>query len=264
MPRATLNYLIDTGETPVTQTYGPGGRLRRRTGGKDDPREVDIVDGRGLATSLEREGFILADAPTRVVDFWDEDELRRVYYPETEALVRRMTGAQRAVVFDHTLRSGAAAEQEGKHAREPVQVVHNDYTEWSGPERLRVALPDEAEALLKRRFSIVQVWRPMQGPSLRDPLTLCDAQTLGDGDLIRAERRHLDRVGEIYQLAYNPAHRFVYFPRMVRDEAIVFVVYDSEKDGRARFTPHTSFADPTTPVDAPPRTSLELRLLALF
>lgn len=264
MVLARLNYLIDTGETPVTQTYGPGGRLRRRTGGLDDPREVEIANGRDRETSLEREGFVLAHAPTPMIDFWDEDELRRVYYPECCALVERLTGARRAVVFDHTLRSGATEDQEAKHAREPVQLVHNDYTEWSGPERLRVALPEEAETLLARRFSIVQVWRPMRGPVLRHPLALCDASTLAAGDLLRAERRHLDRVGEIYQVAYNPAHRFSYFPAMQRDEAIVFVVYDSEKDGRARFTVHTSFVDPSTPDDAPPRESLELRLLALY
>lgn len=264
MIEATLGYLIDTGETPVTQTYGPGGRLRRRSGGREDPRRVCIEDGRGVRLSLDQQGFVLADAPTQMVDFWDENELRRVYYPETEALVRQVAGASRAVVFDHTLRSGEAATQEGRHAREPVQVVHNDYTEWSGPERLRVALPNEAESLLQKRFAIVQVWRPMRGPVLANPLALCDASTLARDDLIRAERRHLDRVGEIYQVAFNPEHRWLYFPRMQRSEAIVFVVYDSDRARSARFTAHSSFTDPTTPPDAPARESLELRLLAFF
>ena len=52
--------------------------------------------------------------------------------------------------------------------------------------------------------------------------------------------------------------------RMRRDEALVFKVYDSEKDGRARFTPHTSFDDPATPGGAPPRQSIEARALAFF
>jgi hypothetical protein len=51
---------------------------------------------------------------------------------------------------------------------------------------------------------------------------------------------------------------------MRRDEALVFKVYDSETDGRARFTPHTSFDDPTTPPGAPPRQSIEARALAFF
>jgi hypothetical protein len=37
--------------------------------------------------------------------------------------------------------------------------------------------------------------------------------------------------------------------------------YDSATDGRARFGPHTAFIDPTTPPDAAPRESIELRAL---
>ena len=37
--------------------------------------------------------------------------------------------------------------------------------------------------------------------------------------------------------------------------------FDSNTDGRARFAPHTAFVDPTTPPDAPPRESIELRTL---
>jgi hypothetical protein len=63
---------------------------------------------------------------------------------------------------------------------------------------------------------------------------------------------------------YNPAHAWVWFPRLRRDEAIVFKVYDSARDGRARFTPHSSFVDPGTPAGAPPRQSIEVRALAFF
>ena len=37
-----------------------------------------------------------------------------------------------------------------------------------------------------------------------------------------------------------------------------------EKDGRARWTAHTAFDDPTTPPDARPRESIEIRTLAFF
>ena len=264
MVEAELRYLVDTGDTPVTQTTGPGGRLRVRTGGRDDPRRVAIEDARGRQTSIDVEGYTLVEAETAVEDFWSVDQVTGIYYSEVEALVRRVTGASRVVIFDHTLRSGDPARQEQAHAREPVEVVHNDYTDWSGPQRLRDVLPEEADALLQRRFAIVQVWRPMRGPVLAHPLALCDARSLAGEDLIKAERRHLDRVGEIYQVAYNPAHRWAYFPAMRRHEAIIFKVFDSDRSGRARFTAHTSFVDPTTPADAPPRESLELRTLALF
>ena len=99
---------------------------------------------------------------------------------------------------------------------------------------------------------------------LSNPLAIADARSLEMKDLIAAERRYPDRVGETYQIAYNPEHEWYYFPMMLRDEAIVFKVYDSKKDGRARFTAHTAFVDPTTPADAPPRQSIEIRTLAFF
>ncbi len=51
---------------------------------------------------------------------------------------------------------------------------------------------------------------------------------------------------------------------MRRDEALVFKVYDSMKDGRARWTAHSAFDDPTAPPNARPRESIEIRTLAFF
>ena len=172
--------------------------------------------------------------------------------------------ASRVVIFDHTLRSGEEAEREAKLIREPVLSAHNDYTEWSGPNRVREFLPDEAEELLKRRFAIIQVWRAINRPIQSNPLALADAKSVALDDLLVAERRYPHRVGQTYRLKYNPDHRWFYFPEMRRDEALVFKVYDSAKDGRARFTPHTSFNDPRSPAGAPPRQSIEVRAFAFF
>ncbi|MBW2463365.1 MAG: hypothetical protein JRH11_17070 [Deltaproteobacteria bacterium] len=143
-------------------------------------------------------------------------------------------------------------------------MAHNDYTHWSGPNRLRLALPDEADALSSRRFAIVQVWRATHDPIDRDPLAVCDAQSVEARHLLAAERRHEDRVGEIYQRLHHPDQKWFFFPQMRRDEALVFKVYDSMTDGRARFTPHGSFRDPATANGAPPRRSIEARALVLF
>jgi len=187
-----------------------------------------------------------------------------MYYPEIEQLIRRESGASRVVIFDHALRSGDQAEREEKLIRNPVLQAHNDYTEWSGPNRLREILPDEAEHLLTRRFAIIQVWRGINRPIQSSPLALADAQSVAPDDLMVAERRYPHRVGQTYRLKYNPNHRWIYFPEMRPDEAIVFKVYDSEKDGRARFTAHTSFNDPASPAGAPPRQSIEMRAFAFF
>lgn len=262
---APINYALDTGEKMVNETFGPS-NIRRRTTGAYERRVVRIRNARPLRSELDldRNGFVLVDHPTRVQDFFDAAELERVYYPEAIELVKQVSGASRAVLFDHTLRSGDEDEREARLVREPVLSAHNDYTEWSGPQRVRDLLPDEAESLLARRFAIIQIWRSIAHPIVRNPLAIADARSVDPTDLYVSERRYPDRVGQTYRLGYNPKHQWFYFPEMRRDEALVFKVYDSKKDGRARFVPHTSFENPLAPADALPRRSIEVRTLAFF
>ena len=264
--QALLTYTVDTGVKPVTGTTGADGTLRHRSGKfRDHLMTIHDARRRRDELSLEREGFVLVNHETRVDDFYDPHQLQTIYYPEIERLVAKQTGASRVLIFDHTLRTGDEAAQAEKNLREPVKVVHNDYTEWSGPQRVRDLLPAaEANRLLEGRVAVVQVWRALRGPVLSSPLAICDATSVEPGDLIPAERHHKDRVGEIYQLAFNPNHHWNWFPRMQRNEALVFKCYDSEKDGRARFTAHASFDDPDTPADAPKRESIEVRTLAFW
>jgi len=179
-------------------------------------------------------------------------------------LIKAESGAKRVVVFDHTLRTADDAVREEHKIREPVRRAHNDYTEWSGPQRVRDILPDEAEELLKRRFAIIQTWRPIRYPVETHPLAIADARSVAFDDFIISERRYPNRIGQTYAIAYNPKHMWYWLPRQAREEALVFKVYDSEKDGRACWTAHTAFDDPTTPPNARPRESIEIRTLAFF
>ncbi len=263
---AVLNYAVDTGTKPITHTAEPGSTPVLRTG-KQEPRRTTIYNGRSAAGgfSLEREGFVLVRHDTGVADFYDEAQVRSVYYPEVDALVKRESGASRVVIFDHTLRAQDDGIRAARKVREPNRSVHNDYTEWSAPKRVRDLLPeDEAERLLQGRFAIIQVWRPTRNPVRTNPLAIADARSLRTEELIPSQRSYPGRIGETYQIKYSPEHRWFYFPAMARNEAMVFKVFDSEKDGRARFTAHTSFDDPTAPPDAPARESIEVRTLAFF
>ena len=263
--QAEIHYTVDTGEKLVNETFGPN-NIRRRTSGSERQHPMEIRDGRPARKefSLDETGFVFVEHKSAVKDFFDSQQLESVYYPEVERLVKELSGAKRVVVFDHTLRSGDEAEREAKLVREPVFSAHNDYTEWSGPQRVREIMGDEAERLLRRRFAILQVWRAIRKPIQANPLAILDARSLVPEDLLVAERRYPHRVGQTYRLKYNPGHRWFYFPEMRRDEALVFKVYDSETDGRARFTPHTSFVDPATPPGSPPRQSIEARTMAFF
>jgi hypothetical protein len=262
---APVNYLADLSITPVTYNPPHGTGLPRRVGNYRD-FTVRIHDARPIAKafSLDRQAFILTHHDTKVRDFYDEEEIRTTYNAEVEALVKRETGAAKVVVFDHTLRTADRAVERG--LRTPVRSVHNDYTKKSGPQRVRDLLPsDEAEMRLKKRFAEYNVWRNIgHDPVEMAPLGFVDAESIAPRDLAVCDLVYADRTGEIYQGVYNADHRWYYIPRMTRDEAILIKCYDSMRDGRARFSLHSAFDDPTSPANPKPRQSIEVRAFAFF
>lgn len=260
-----LTFIVDTGTRPRIYSAALTGGVPQPTAEYVRHR-VPVADARPHAgrLSLDREGFELRRRPTAVADLHDEEAIRNVYYPEAERLVREATGAEEVLIFDHTLRVADPVAASERGVRTPVQVVHNDYTARSGPQRVRDLLdPEAAAARLAGRFAIVNVWRPIRGPVQTAPLTLADARSVAPGDLVPVDLVYPERVGEIYELAHNPAHRWFYLPEMTPDEALLIKGYDSAAE-RARFTPHAAFDDPTAPPDAPSRESIELRTLAFF
>ena len=262
---ATLNYIVDDGRPVYTIVAAPGDR-DTRSGATPDPRRVTIHNGRHEATDfvLERNGFVFVRHDTKVQDFYDEGEIRRVYYPEMVELIKAESGAKRVVVFDHTLRTADDELRESKKIREVVRRVHNDYTEFSARKRVRDLMGDEAEALLKHHFAIVQCWRPIRLPVESWPLAIADSRTLSEKSMVVTERRYQNRVGQTMAITWDQKHRWYWFPHMRRDEALVFKVYDSMTDGRSRWTAHTAFDDPTSPPNARFRESIEIRTLAFF
>ena len=208
-----MRYLADTSVKPVTYNPRPGTGEPRR-GGNYAMFPVRIHNSRLIARELlmDTNGFVLIRNDTDVRDFYDETELRNVYYKEVEQLVKMATGAAKVVVFDHTIRVADRAVERGLRA--PVQIVHNDYTEKSGPQRVRDILnPSEAAARLQRRFAEYNVWRPIVGPVQMFPLALADAASIAAEDLVIADLVYQDRTGEIYHGRYNPDHRWTTFPR---------------------------------------------------
>ena len=260
---APVTYLADLSVKPVTYNPPQGTGAPRRDGNYRR-FAVKIHDARvlGDALSLDRHGFALVRHDTAVTDFYDDAQITATYHAEMERLIKQATGAQKVVVFDHTIRVADRAVERGLRA--PVPTVHNDYTEKSGPQRVRELLGAEAEPLLTRRFAEYNVWRPIRGPVRTYPLGLVDSSSIAPEDFALTDLVYEDRVGEIYQGVFNPAHRWYYFPEMQRDEAVLIKCYDSMHDGRARFSLHAAFEDPTSPADAPPRESIEIRTFAFF
>jgi len=259
---AALNYMAPMTEHPRSLAYDPEPGVPR-SNIISEAHLVPIHDARPIAAevSLDREGFGLLYHQSAMRNFYDGDEVREVYYPEAEALLKRMTGARRVVVFDHTVRrrvTGANDRAAGV-PRQPVARVHVDHTVRSGPQRIRDFLGQGAEDLLRGRAQVINVWRPIRGPLRDAPLAVCDAGSVAPTDLVPADLVYRDRVGETYSVTYNPNHRWFYVPEMQPDEVLLLKCYDTATDGRARFAPHTAFEDPTAPTDVLPRESIELR-----
>lgn len=261
---AELDYLAPTAGKPRTYAFDPPPGEPKTTA-LPESHQVLVFDARLIAggISLDREGFALVRHPTIVRNFYDDKEVRNVYYPAAEAFLKATLKADRVFIFDHTVRKRVegAADVRGAGPRQPATRVHVDQTETSGPNRVREHLPEEADELLKGRVQVINLWRPIRGPVKDAPLAMCDGQTVAASDLIASDLIYPNRSGETYSVKYNPDHRWYYIPEMTADEALLLKCYDSATDGRTRFVPHTAFIDPTTPPDAPPRESIELRML---
>jgi len=296
---ATIKRSLVANGQIVTKRDGSGsdGTLR---GAVWAPTEVRVHNGRldagGGKPQLDKHGFELRSSPTCLPygDFYDNELVLHRYYPECAELVKAATGADIVVAFDHNLRSAggkqAGAQLKGGSAvQAPASIVHGDYTLTSGPRRLeQLAQPPKANDTLGKllsgvpvvsaealemaqrgRFAIVNVWRNVREEPVEVlPLACCDAESTAPEDLCVFEIHYADRVGENYFAAHAERHRWYYFPRMERDEAMLIKQWDScgtlTGGQRAPFALHSAFADPTTPESASDRESIEVRCLCIF
>jgi hypothetical protein len=230
-----------------------------------DTVEMPVYDCRAERDrfDLDVEGFAFTDFSPDFDQFYDADAVREHYYPMVEKLVRERTGAQKVKIFDHNVRFDPKAGEGG--ADRPVRFVHNDYTENSGPQRVKDIMGDaEGADLLQHRYAVINLWRPISGPVQDMPLGVLDAQSMSEDDFVATDLIYKDRVGEVSSVLPNDRHRWYYLSEMRIDEALLLKCFDNDRSGRARYTAHSSFKDPKTPANAPARESIEARALVFF
>lgn len=249
---------------------------------------------------VDRTGFAFHTYPSSVpasTVLANGPEVLNDYYPEVEAALRAKlaTGPKvsKVVIFDHTIRVRTP-----DAARQPVQSVHVDQTPAAAAARVRRHVGgEEAERLLKGRFQLINVWRPLGHPASDHPLGVIDWRTTDESDLIATdllypiyesydgEDRGRETLpdkskwdstegyevrGETYNVQPNDKHKFYYVKDMTPDEVMFIKCFDSDSEGVAGnkgvagFTPHTAFTDPNTPADAKPRQSIEVRALVFY
>jgi len=226
-----------------------------------EEHNVTISDVRGRETNFTLDNNAFAAVPNvpsqmEYKDWEDDETIQRVYHPEVERLLlEKVTGANRIYLFDHTIRRPG-------HSRAPVTRVHIDQTAASTAARVRHHLPSEADTLLKGRYRIINVWRPLNGPVVAHPLAVADSATVRDEDLVGVEHRYPDRTGETAAVKHNGGQMWYYWSGMQNDERLFLKCFDSDEQlGRWGRVPHTAFADPRTPEGAPGRESIEVRAL---
>lgn len=271
---AQLSYFAASGDRAEVRVYPPGSGLATVRPASAQ-HLVSIRDARPIAGELrlDEHGFELHSRPSAFADFYNEAAVRERYYPEVQTVMRGITGAAAVIVFDHNVRSAARAARGEVGVRVPVDQVHNDYTEESGPKRKREILDAAGRSDLgDRRVAFVNLWRPIVGPVWDNPLAVCHARSVSPQDLVATDIHHFGEddlkvprhSGQIYSVRYNPAHRWFYVSEMRPDEVLLLKCYDSRADGRARFMPHTGFRNPACPSEFVPRESIEARTLVVF
>lgn len=276
-----FSYMVDTAEPSLLRN----GKVltRRDTDGSDAQwkgvdlvkRAVPVHDARALSgdarPTLERNGFELLTSPLPDpdLDFLNNEQVIRTYYPYCERVVREASGARLVAAFDHNVRSAAGKQSQkriegGQQVQGPAHVVHGDYTMTSTPDRLRqLTRPPSSndtlrtvlgegqslldageieEAIAHGRYGIINLWRNIADtPVAVNPLALCDAACVRPQDLVVFEIHYADRIGENYFAKYSDGHRWYFYPDMTRDEALLIKQWDSA--GRMART-HGAESDP--------------------
>jgi hypothetical protein len=258
---ATIRYVVP-GEKAV---FYPTERERSYWPAVEHRVRIESMRPQADELALERNGFVLVREPTNVRDFYDADEVKRVYYPEVMNLVQRLNGAAKVIAFGEIARTDRPQAKDGSL---PAYGAHVDYGDVTVRQFAREILgAQEAERWLSMRYVLINLWRPIT-PVYRAPLALCDASSVARSDLNDSEVRgglNDPNRPSLYgfNLSHNPRHRWYYAPRMQPDEVLVFKLFDSDSN-RVQWTGHTAFDDPTSPPDAPPRESIEIRTISFI
>ncbi|KAG7093555.1 hypothetical protein E1B28_007225 [Marasmius oreades] len=230
--------------------------------------QIENVRGKEATFTLDNAGFLFGKYTPNHKAFSNDEEIEKEYYPESIDLIKRLTGASKVVLFDHTVRRRVAGETGiDPKKRGPVPRTHVDQTPSAAHNRVHRHLPEaEAKERLKHRFQIINLWRPISHPADDWPLAVCDFRSVNwENDLVPVELVYPDRVGETFNVKYNPEHKWKYLRGMTPEEFILIKCYDSVEDGSvAVLTPHTAFEDPATAAGTPPRQSIELRALVFY
>ncbi|KAI1470528.1 uncharacterized protein F4812DRAFT_268902 [Daldinia caldariorum] len=244
---------------------------------------IHDVTGEEDQYTLDNHGFqfLRHESATKTLqDFQDEEHVKAEYYPESIRLLKEVTGASRIFLFDHKTRCGPSHWHKlgkgNRSSRGPLFRAHVDQSYAGAEFVLRRWFPDEADELLKRRYQIINIWRPIR-PVLKDPFGVADGSSIPDADLVGASiiypaDRDRDetwtilpprRAGTGTGMGMPAHHRWYYKHAQRPDEVLLVKCFDSDERVPARRAPHSAFEDREYE-DREARESIEARALVFY
>ncbi|CAI6070965.1 unnamed protein product [Clonostachys chloroleuca] len=261
-----LQYWDDPGDgSKPTPIYIGQGRISNKRPHKSHEFTIHDLGGDEDHYLLDSHGFQYCNHKSQEELFVDDDKIQSVYVPECQALIKHATGARDVHVFNYKVRRGPTQWHHlGLHNlinRGPVTRTHVDQSYEGAERRLRWEFPQDANELVKKRYQIINVWRPIR-PILKDPIAVADSNSVPDSDLVGAEMTEDGFVGESWVVRHNPNHRWYFKSGMTPQDVLLIKCFDSNKKV-ARRALHSAFEDPAFR-DCESRQSIEVRCLVLY
>ncbi|KAJ2919647.1 hypothetical protein MD484_g814, partial [Candolleomyces efflorescens] len=200
----------------------------------DHDMVIENVRGKEDQYTLDNSGFQFVRSPAKHTSFTNDEEIEKEYYPESIDLLKKLTGASRVVIFCHAIRrQRPGVVDDGAQNRQPVAAVHVDQTTEAAIALVHRHLPaEDAPGLLEKRFQVVNLWRPINVPALRRPLSLCEYKSVDPfKDPLPVALVYPDREGGTYYgIKYNPDHRWKYLRGMTPEEVVLIKWQVSSKE----------------------------------
>ena len=271
---APISYLSEKETCPETLIF-PRSSGRETIRPKQEEHLVSIQDLRreDEAINLENQGFELIKHQTKIRNLYDNDTVKKYYYPEMAQFLKIHLGAEEVLVFDHNQRSRSRADRGEVGMRYPVSAAHVDYTRNSGAKRARDILADFGKQEYEsNHLALINIWRPINGPVIDMPLAICGGVTISTDDLIESPIKHFsensdeaaNHAGTIYSLRYSKLHRWYYVSEMQENEVLLLKNWHSANGSGVFNAPHTGFKNPKASENTKPRESIEIRTLVIY
>ena len=223
------------------------------------------------APTLGTHGFQLVHAPTNC-DLFNTDEVSTTFYDECRLMLQNVTGCHEVRGGGHEYRNGFGGEK-GERGVKPTpngsggayaMGIHSDMCAAVEHGFSRI-VPDA------RHFQSINIWRSADRVRIQMmPLAVCDIGSISPDDIVFGDGTNTGNIRQYtkvidQRIIHSPTQRWYYYPDLEPDEVLIFRQYDTRQESLARRTVfHQAVVDPTSSEDAPMRSTIEVRMQAVF